>query len=69
MAGAIADQLLKPNARLQVKNILNGPEPTANPNAPKKLATPASLTLKQAGPWADCVKSVVLFATDSKFHY
>jgi hypothetical protein len=69
VVGAIADQLLKPNAQLQVKNILNGPERPANPNAPKKLATPAPLTLKQAGPWADCVKSVVLFATDGKFHY
>jgi S1/P1 Nuclease len=69
VVGAIADQLLTDNAKSQVKKILNGPELPKDPNAPKKLVHPAPLTLKQAGPWADCVKSVVLFATDGKFHY
>jgi S1/P1 Nuclease len=69
VVGAIAEELLKDNARSQVTSILNGRELPVDPNAPKKLIHPAPLTLKQAGPWADCVKSVVLFATDGKFHY
>jgi hypothetical protein len=69
VVGAIADKLLNDNAKSQVKRILNGPALPTDPNAPKRLVHLAPLTLKQAGPWADCVKSVLLFATDGKFHY
>jgi S1/P1 Nuclease len=68
VVGAIADKLLKPNAALQVKQILNGPEQPHDPNAPVKLVVARELKLRQAGPWADCVKSVVRH-DDAKFHY
>src|ERR1700680_4539034 len=50
--GSIADNLLKPNASLQVKQILNPPgshDPTPGSQG---------FDLRKAGPWADCVKSV-----------
>jgi hypothetical protein len=68
VVGAIGDKLLKPNAAAQVKEILNGPTQPADPNAPVKLAPRKSISLRQAGPWADCVKSVVRH-DDGKFHY
>jgi hypothetical protein len=49
VVGSIADQLLKPNARQQVRQILG-------------------FELRTAGPWADCVKSVVRH-DDGTFHY
>jgi S1/P1 Nuclease len=66
VVGAIADRLLSTNAKAQVRLILNGPD--ASPE-PVSLVRRKELKLQQAGPWADCVKSVVLFATDGKFHY
>src|SRR5215470_1639536 len=49
VTGAIADELLAPNAKQQVKNILG-------------------FTLKVAGPWADCARSVARF-DDGTFQY
>jgi hypothetical protein len=49
VVGSIADQLLKPNAKQQVQQILG-------------------FDLRTAGPWADCVKSVVRH-DDLSFHY
>jgi hypothetical protein len=69
VVGSIADHLLKPNAKAQVHAILNGPDQPQDPNAPVRLAPRREITLQRDGPWADCVKSVVLFATDGKFHY
>jgi hypothetical protein len=43
VVGSVADQLLNPNAKQQVRHILD-------------IARPE---LRIAGPWADCVKSVV----------
>ncbi|HLG81318.1 MAG TPA: S1/P1 nuclease [Bradyrhizobium sp.] len=68
VVGSIADQRLHANARQQVKQILNEPEAPPDPNAPVKLAAPRELKLQQAGPWADCVKSVVRH-DDGSFHY
>ena len=68
VVGAIADQLLKANAKNQVRAILNGPPAPDDPNAPDRLAPKRELKLQQAGPWADCVKSVVRH-DDGKFHY
>src|ERR1044072_5046837 len=50
VVGSIADQLLNAKARQHVKDILGySNRPTAGPWAP----------LQVAGPWADCVRSVV----------
>src|ERR1700757_4447815 len=49
VVGSIADQMLTDNARTQVQQILN----EGAPPDPKK-----DLTLRLAGPWADCVRSV-----------
>src|SRR5215470_9131009 len=49
VTGAIADELLAPNAKQQVKNILG-------------------FTLRVAGPWADCARSVARF-DDGTFKY
>jgi hypothetical protein len=49
VVGSIADQLLRPNAKQQVQQILG-------------------FDLRTAGPWADCVKSVVRH-DDGTFHY
>jgi hypothetical protein len=49
VVGSIADQLLKPNAKQQLRQILG-------------------FDLRTAGPWADCVKSVVRH-DDGTFHY
>ena len=46
VVGSIAQQLLTENAAVQVERILNGGDSHA-------------LDLRKAGPWADCVKSVV----------
>jgi hypothetical protein len=55
VVGSIADHLLKPNAAQQVRQILND-------------SRTRDLDLRKAGPWADCVKSVVLQA-DGSFEY
>jgi hypothetical protein len=68
VVGSIADHRLNANARQQVKEILNGPETPRDPNAPVKLAPRRELKLQQAGPWADCVRSVVRH-DDGTFHY
>ena len=49
VVGSVADRLLKPNAKQQVRQILG-------------------FTLRTAGPWGDCVKSVVRH-DDGTFHY
>jgi S1/P1 Nuclease len=49
VVGSVADRLLKPNAKQQVRQILG-------------------FELRTAGPWADCVKSVVRH-DDGTFHY
>jgi len=49
VTGAVADELLEPNAKQQVKTILG-------------------FTLRVAGPWADCARSVVRFE-DGTFKY
>src|SRR5262252_1427866 len=49
VTGAVADELLEPNAKEQVKTILG-------------------FTLKVAGPWADCARSVARFE-DGTFKY
>src|SRR5215470_7747092 len=49
VTGAIADELLAPNAKQQVKTILG-------------------FTLRVAGPWADCARSVARF-DDGTFKY
>jgi hypothetical protein len=49
IVGSIADQMLTDNARTQVQQILN----EGAPPDPK-----TDLTLRLAGPWADCVRSV-----------
>ena len=50
VVGSIADELLKmkPNAQQQVQKILNESGPNSQ-----------DLDLRKAGPWADCVRSVV----------
>src|SRR5262249_30644286 len=68
VVGSVADRLLSNNAKNQVRAILNGPAAPDDPNAPVKLAPKRELKLQQAGPWADCVKSVVRH-DDGKFHY
>jgi len=69
VVGAIADKLLKPNARTQVRLILNGPDAVApNPTSPPALVVRKELTLQKAAPWADCVKSVVR-RDDGTFRY
>jgi hypothetical protein len=55
VVGSIAQQLLTENAAVQVARILNG----GNSHA---------LDLRMAGPWADCVKSVVRHA-DGSYEY
>ncbi|MFB9262504.1 S1/P1 nuclease [Bradyrhizobium erythrophlei] len=55
VVGAIADQLLKPAAKAQVQQILNDVDTSG-------------IDLRKAGPWPDCVKSVVRH-DDGKFHY
>ncbi len=60
--GSIADNLLKPNASAQVKQILNPPgshDPTPGSQG---------FDLREAGPWADCVKSVAKLS-DGTFKY
>jgi hypothetical protein len=52
VVGSVADQLLNPNAKQHVRHTLD-------------LARPE---LRIAGPWADCVKSVVRY-DDGTFHY
>jgi len=63
VVGAIADELIKDNANAskQVHDILNSPLPSADEMKDQKDLLPGKrdLTLQQAGPWADCVKSVV----------
>ena len=49
VVGSVADRLLKPNAKQQVRQILG-------------------FDLRTAGPWGDCVKSVVRH-DDGTFHY
>jgi hypothetical protein len=49
VVGSVADRLLRPNAKQQVRQILG-------------------FDLRTAGPWADCVKSVVRH-DDGTFHY
>jgi S1/P1 Nuclease len=68
VVGAIADYLLKTNAKNQVRLILNGPDTPRDPNAPPELYVKKDIKLKEAGPWADCVKSVYKFS-DGKFRY
>ena len=58
VVGSIADKLLKPNAKEQVKQILAE-------NDPRRLG---ELNLQKAAPWPDCVKSVVRH-DDKTFHY
>jgi S1/P1 nuclease len=61
VVGSIADQLIadNANAKKQVHDILNGPLPSdAEVKDQKDLHVFRELTLQQAGPWADCVKSV-----------
>jgi len=67
VVGSIADRLLKPGARAQVRLILNGAD-LHDPNSPPDLVVRRELTLQKAAPWADCVKSVVRH-DDGKFHY
>ena len=55
VTGAIADQLLKPAAKEQVKQILNDFDLTG-------------IDLRKAAPWPDCVKAVVRH-DDGRFHY
>jgi hypothetical protein len=55
VVGSIADQLLKPNAKLQVQQILNDVDSR-------------DIDLRTAAPWPDCVKSVVRH-DDGRFHY
>jgi len=52
VVGSVADKLLNPTAKQQVAHILDIPKPE----------------LRTAGPWADCVKSVVRH-DDGTFHY
>ena len=52
VVGSVADKLLNPTAKQQVARILDIPKPE----------------LRTAGPWADCVKSVVRH-DDGTFHY
>ena len=68
VVGSVADHLLSPNAKNQVRAILNGPAAPDDPNAPVKLAPKRELKLQQAGPWPDCVKSVVR-RDDGTFRY
>src|SRR5262249_49118493 len=57
VVGSIADKLLaNTNAEKQIKNILNEGDPGGK------------LDLRLAGPWLDCVRSVVRY-DDGKFHY
>ena len=61
VVGAIADELIadNANARKQVHDILNSPLPSEDEaRLQKDLRVFRELTLQQAGPWADCVKSV-----------
>jgi len=58
VVGSIADKLLKPNAKEQVRQILAE-------NDPRRLG---ELNLQKAAPWPDCVKSVVRH-DDKTFHY
>lgn len=62
VVGAIADALIadNANAKAQVHDLLNGPLPTDDEiKQQKDLHVWHELSLRQAGPWADCVKSVV----------
>ncbi|MGJ4939385.1 S1/P1 nuclease [Bradyrhizobium sp. HKCCYLS1011] len=63
VVGAIADELIKDNANAskQVHDILNSPLPSADEIKDQQdlLPSKSDLKLQQAGPWADCVKSVV----------
>jgi hypothetical protein len=68
VVGSIADSRLNANAKQQVKEILNGPEAPRDPNAPVKLVKKKELKLREAGPWADCVRSVARH-DDGTFHY
>src|SRR5439155_2845142 len=49
VVGSIADKLLKPNAKEQVRQILAENDPRRR----------GELNLQKAAPWPDCVKSVV----------
>jgi hypothetical protein len=55
VVGSIADRLLTPNATAQVRQILNDGDTNG-------------LDLRQSGPWADCVRSVVRHH-DGTFQY
>src|SRR3981189_3231542 len=55
VTGSIADKLLKPNAKQQVRQILND-------------ADTQDLDLRKSGPWGDCVRSVAKH-DDGKFRY
>ncbi|MGC2781141.1 MAG: S1/P1 nuclease [Bradyrhizobium sp.] len=62
VVGAIADALIadNANAKKQVRDILNGPPPSeAEIKLQKELRVWRELTLREAGPWPDCVKAVV----------
>jgi hypothetical protein len=62
VVGSITDNLLSDNARQQVKQILNPPgshDPSPGSHG---------FDLRKAGPWADCVKSVVKHP-DESFEY
>jgi hypothetical protein len=67
VVGAIAGERLTDHAKDQVQQILNGPPP-ADVDLEKALHVWHELTLKDAGPWADCVKSVARH-DDGRFHY
>src|SRR3954469_9072021 len=61
VVGAIADELIadNPNAKKQVHDILNSPLPSNDEvKQQKDLRLFREVSLQQAGPWADCVKSV-----------
>jgi hypothetical protein len=61
VVGAIADELIadNANAKKQVHDILNSPLPSDDEvKLQKDLRVFRELSLQQAGPWADCVKSV-----------
>src|SRR5258708_29024450 len=60
--GSIAGSLLKPNASLQVRQILN--PPGSHDPSPRSQG----FNLRKAGPWADCVKSVAKLS-DGTFKY
>jgi hypothetical protein len=61
VVGSIADELIADNANAskQVHDILNSPVPSDDEaKQQQNLRLFRELKLQQAGPWADCVKSV-----------